>query len=145
MITSMTQADKEMAELFRVAWVVGKGWDCEWPNQKEQDHSASDTWARWNLDYVGGNQTTLAGAGKRKFAKQGLIYINVYTPLGKGLASARGPSEVAIAAYEGKRTPNDVWFRNVRIESEGHGHGGGREKSWWTTLVVAEFTYEHLR
>lgn len=145
MITSMAQADEEMADLFRQAWVVTKGWKCEWANSKEQDHDSDETWARWNIDYAFGAQVSMGAVGRRKFTRTGLIYINVYTPLGAGLGTARDASEVAINAYEGKRTPGDVWFRNVRIESEGHGQGGGREKSWWTTLVVAEFTYEQLR
>jgi hypothetical protein len=144
-ITSMAQADNEMVELFRQAWEVTLGRTCDWPNTKTVDHGEHETWARWSLDYVGGSQKTLQARGQRKFSKVGLIYIIVYTPLGGGLNEPRAASEVAIAAYEGKRTPNDVWFRNVRIDSEGHGQGTGRNKSWWTTTVVAEFTYEHLR
>lgn len=145
MIVNLSDADREMAELFRVAWEVTAGYDCEWPNHKALDPGEDDTWARWNLDYAGGRQSTFAKNGQRKFEKTGLVYVNVFTPLGAGLADARDASQIAIFAYEGKRTPSDVWFRNVRIESEGHGRGGGRNKSWWTTLVVAEFTYEHLR
>lgn len=145
MIETMAQADDEMAQLFRVPWEEVAGYVCDWPNHKANDPGENDTWARWTLDYADGRQRTYGKTGERKFSKAGLIYINVYTPLGAGLGSARDASEIAIKAYEGKRSPSDVWFRNVRIESEGHGHGGGRNKSWWTTLVVAEFYYEHLR
>ncbi len=141
----MAQADKEMAALFRQAWEVTAGNKCDWPNMKSDEHDEQDTWARWALDYIAGDQSTLGGTGSRRFTKQGMIYMSIYTPLGKGLENVRNASEVAIKAYEGKRTPNDVWFRRVRIESEGHGQGTGRNKSWWTTLVVAEFIYEHLR
>lgn len=146
MITNLSDADKEMAELFRKAWVEDAGYACDWPNVKVSDHAEDETWARWTLDYVLGGQVSLVGqAGKRKFGKDGLIYINVFTPLGNGLASARDAAQIALFAYEGQRTPSDVWFRDVRIESEGHGQGTGRSKSWWTTLVVARFTFEHLR
>ncbi|SRR6266511_3723214 len=145
MITSLAQADDEMAQLFRIPWEVTASYVCEWPNHKEASHEEDEIWARWNLDYVAGNQVTMGGANRRKFTKMGLIYINVYSPLGGGLAQARDASQIALFAYEGQRTPNDVWFRNVRIESEGHGRGSGKNKSWWTTLVVAEFIYEHLR
>jgi len=146
MITNLSDADREMAEIFRQAWEIGAGYKCDWPNLKVEDHLADETWARWNLDYLGGGQVSLVGAaGQRKFSKKGLIYINVFTPLGGGLASARDASQIALFAYEGQRTPSDVWFRDVRIASEGHGQGSGRNKSWWTTLVVADFIYEHLR
>lgn len=145
MIVNLSDADKEMAELFRVSWEVTAGYVCDWPNHKANSHEESDIWARWNLDYLSGNQRTMAPTGSRKFLKTGLIYVNVFSPLGGGLTQARDASQIALFTYEGKRTPSDVWFRNVRIESEGHGHGSGGNKSWWATLVVAEFTYEHLR
>lgn len=145
MITSMSQADKEMAALFRQAWEVTAGYKCDWPNIKTEEHLESETWARWALDYFGGRQVTMAKKTERKFNRQGLIFVTVFTPLGGGLASARSASEIAINTYEGERTPGDVWFRNVRIESEGHGQGSGRNKSWWTTEVIAEFIYEQLR
>jgi hypothetical protein len=146
MITNMSEADSEMAELFRQAWEVTAGYKCDWPNIKVADHLAGETWARWNLDYFDGRQVSLVGPDRqRKFSKEGLIFINVFTPLGAGLNNARDASQIALFAYEGKRTPSDVWFRDVRIASEGHGQGSGRNKSWWTTLVVARFTYEHLR
>lgn len=145
MISHLSDADKEMAELFRQAWEVGKGYKCDWPNMKVLEHQEDEIWARWALDYVTGSQVTMAPANQRKFRKEGLVYITVFTPLGAGLISARDAAEVAIFAYEGQRTPSDVWFRDVRIDSEGHGQGSGKNKSWWTTLVVARFTYEHLR
>lgn len=145
MITDMAQADKEMAELFRQEWVVTKGYSCDWPNHKAGDYSEDEIWARWSLDYVGGRQSSMGGVSNRKFQKTGLIYMFVFVPLGTGLTAVREASQVAIDAYEGKRTPGDVWFRNVRIDSEGHGKGGGGNKSWWMTTVLAEFTYDYLR
>lgn len=144
-VTKLSDADREMAELFRQAWEVTAGYDCDWPNTKVKDHAWNETWARWMLDYYGGGQSTFGKTGQRKFTKEGLIFIDVFTPLGGGLAQARDAAQIAIFAYEGKRTQSDVWFRDVRIDSEGHGRGSGKDKSWWTTTVVARFTYEHLR
>lgn len=145
MITDMSQADDEMAQLFRVPWETTAGYKTDWPNAKTLDHAEDEIWARWALDYVGGRQTTFAAPGQRKFNKTGLVIITVFTPLGGGLKSARDAAQIALFAYEGKRTPGDVWFRNVRIDSEGHGQGTGKNKSWWTQQVIAEFHYEHLR
>lgn len=145
MIKDIAEADEQMAELFRQEWVVKKGYACDWPNMRAGNYDEEQTWARWAVDYVDGRQVTLAAPKGRKFSKSGLIYVVVFSPLGYGLKKAREDAQVAIDAYEGKRTPGDVWFRNVRIESEGHGRGGGGNKSWWTTTVVAEFTYEYLR
>lgn len=145
MIINLSDADKEMAELFRQPWEAA-GYACDWPNIKSAEHAEDDIWARWAIDYVGGRQASLVSPDRtRKFAKVGMVYVTVFTPLGAGLASARDASQIALFAYEGKRTPGDVWFRNVRIDSEGHGQGSGKNKSWWTTVVIADFTYEHLR
>lgn len=141
----MDDADAEMAELFRQAWEVTSGYKTDWPNLKTPEHAEEETWARWALDYVGGRQVTMGGTLGRKFTKMGLVYVTVMTPLGTGLQTARAAHQIAVSAYEGKRTPGDVWFRNVRIDSEGHGQGTGSNKSWWVALVCAEFTYEYLR
>lgn len=145
MISNMAQADKEMADLFRKKWETENSLICDWPNRKVAEHGQDDTWARWSLDYAFSEQSSFGPKGHRKVYKEGIIYINVFTPLGAGLSNARKFAQIAVDAYELQRTPNDVWFRSVQIASEGRGRGSGRDKSWWTTLVTARFQYEYLR
>lgn len=142
MITDHYQAADEMAELFRVPW-LGAGHTAEWPNMRFDKPADSATWARWTLNHATGGQNTLAGTdGRARHGKGGFVMVELFTPLGKGVKLAYDAAQIAINAYEGKKTPSDVWFRNVRIADDGQGQGG--EKAWWSTVVIADFTYDNL-
>ena len=140
MITDHYIAADEMVDLFRVA--VGAAWPIEWPNLAFEKPDASATWARWSVIHATGGQSSLAGAhGRSRFSKGGSIQIEVFTPLGVGVKVAYDAAQIAINAYEGKRTPSDVWFRNVRIDDEGQGRGG--DAAWWCSVVIADYTYDN--
>lgn len=144
MITDHYVAADEIADLFRVpAAAQTPAWPVEWPNLRFIKPAESATWARWTLAHAAGSQSTLSGVdGRARHGKTGLVRIEVFTPLGVGTKVAYDAAQVALNAYEGKRTPSDVWFRNVRIDDEGQGRGG--DAAWWSTIVVAEFTYDNL-
>lgn len=142
MITDHYQAADEMLDLFRVPWVA-LGHTIEVPNVRFDKPGVGATWARWTLIHADGRQRTLAGTtGLSRFEKSGAIELVLFTPLGAGLKVAYDAAQVAVNAYEGKRTASDVWFRNVRIADDGQGRGG--ESAWWSTTVIADFTYDNL-
>lgn len=145
MILTMTQADEEMAALFRQAWEVTAGYPCLWPNSKAAGIDKEKIWAHWSVTYTGGRQLSFGPVGRRKFEKTGSVVIVVFTPYGKGQSNARGIAEIALGAYEGKRTPGGVVFRDVRIDTEGQGQTETGSTGWWATAVVAPFNYETLR
>ena len=145
MIANAAQADREMAGLFRDAWEVGAGYVCQWPNAAAVDINSLDTWAHWSQQYTTGRQGSFGPVGRRKFIKEGAVIIVCFTPLAKGSTVGRTIAQVALGAYEGRRTSGGVTFRNVRIESEGQGQADGTDRAWWATAVVAEFNYEYLR
>jgi hypothetical protein len=139
------EAADEMADKFRLAVeALPEPWPVEWPNLASFTKPGTGaTWARWTLIHADGGQNTLAGVqGRKRFGKSGAVMVEVFTPLGGGLKVAYDAAQVALNAYEGKRTPSDVWFRNVRITNEGQGRGG--ESAWWSTTVVADFTYDNI-
>jgi len=144
MITTMDQADAEMVELFRQAWVVDAGLPAVYPNSNAGVPKA-DTWAHWGINYSGGRQTSFGPKGRRKFIKEGSIIITVFSPLGAGSNVGRQKAAIALGAYEGKSTPGGVAFLNCRIETEGEGTVDGSNRAWWATAVVAEFNYYYLR
>lgn len=142
MITDHYQAADEILELFNAPWGA-LGHVIEVPNMRFDPPAETAIWARWTLIHADGGQNTLAGAeGRSRFGKSGAVMIEVFTPLGGGLKVAYDAAQVAVNAYEGKRTASDVWFRNVRIVDDGRGRGG--DKAWWSTVVVADFTYDNI-
>jgi hypothetical protein len=104
----------------------------------EKDLDAStDLWARLRIVHADGNQSTLvANEGHKRFERTGTVFVQMFSPRGKGLKGAYDEAETMLSAFEGKRTPNDVWFRRCRIEEI------GESGSWYQINVVAEFTYE---
>lgn len=144
MIDDHWQAADEVADLFRVvAAAQVPAWPVAWPNMDFDKPGPAVTWARWTLNHVAGQQRTLAGTdGLSRYDKTGFVAIEIFTPLGKGVKLAYSAAQVALSAYEGKRTPSDVWFRNARIADDGEGQGG--DKGWWSTLVLVDFTYDNL-
>lgn len=141
MITDHYVAADEMVDLFLAA--VAGAFPIEWPNTKFTKPDATDTWARWSITHGAGGQATLAGAtGRSRFNKGGAVHIEVFTPLGEGLKVAYDAAQIAVNAYEGKRTPSGVWFRNVRIDDNGQGRGG--DSGWWCSVVVAEYEYQNI-
>lgn len=144
MITSMAQADREMAELFRQAWEVEANLPAVYPNSNAGVPKA-ETWAHWGISYTGGGQRSFGPKGRRKFEKTGSVVITVFSPLGKGSSFGRDKAAIALEAYEGKSTPGGVVFRDCRIETEGEGSVDGSNSAWWATVVLAEFNYFYLR
>ena len=85
-------------------------------------------------------QRTLAGQdGKSRHESLGNVVIETYTPAGKGLAAAYELADIVLDAFRGKRTPSDVWFRNVRMIEV-----GDVSKLWFQIDIIADFTYEAL-
>lgn len=137
---NIADAMQEIALLFTTAWAPRA---VELPNADfdAKGVAETDTWARLALDMVTGAQSTLAGLdGASLWGRGGFVYVSVFTPLGRGSHAGYVAAEIAVNAYQGKRTASDAWFRNVRIDDEGQGRGG--DKLWWQTNVIAEFTFE---
>lgn len=141
MITDHYLAVDEISDLFRVA-AADAGWPVEWPNFRFDKPSDRATWARWGITYSDGGNRTLPGVlGRPRFGKSGIVTVEVFTPLGIALKDSYVAAQVAVKAYEGKRTASDVWFRDVRIVDSGQGRGN--DAAWWSTTVVANFTYDN--
>jgi hypothetical protein len=100
---------------------------------------ATASWAFVTLRHVAGSQVSLSDpAGLRRFEKNGIITVSVFSPLIKGLALGEKLAEIAKKSFEGKSTPGGVWFKNVRIVEV------GPDGPWFMWNVLAEFRYDEL-
>lgn len=101
--------------------------------------TTSIPWARTTLAHVDGNQATLANsAGKSRFRHVGIFTVQVFTPLGDGGKQAHSIAKTLLEGFQGTRTTNGIWFRNVRINRV------GPTKNWFQLNVLANFEYDHL-
>lgn len=151
MSATYTTAVNEMLGLFKVAWDAGAGAfnggtvpEVRWDGIGEQGPpSGEPPWARASVRHTAdAGQSSLSNVtGARRFTKRGTIAIQIFYPLKSGGGpggNLGGLAQVAKAAYEGKATESNVWFRAVRIQEV------GPDGPWYNTNVLADFEYDEL-
>lgn len=106
-----------------------------WDNVREQRGTNDDPFIAWMIRHATGRQDTLGGVGNRSFLRVGNAIAMIYTPTGKGLSESYSLGKTVADAFEGKSSPNGVWFRNVRIQEI------GKESEFFETHVTVEFEY----
>lgn len=104
--------------------------------QRENDNSA---WAASTIRHTSGNQESLGGIGNRSFLRQGVMIVQVFTPVGNGLQESYQLAKVITDAFEGKSSPLGVWFRRVRISEI------GKDGMFQQLNVVLEFEYNEVK
>lgn len=112
----------------------------ELPNTEPQDTQANQVWARLRLEHTFMEQSTLANHNNvRRYTNDGIGTIELHFPLGEGVKSAYEQADVVASLYRGKRTPSDVWFRNVAIVEPRNIKG-----RHFRLDVVFDFTYDQI-
>ncbi len=151
-MASLTYADArdEILTLFKDAWDAGAdsaGVRVQYPDvaedpppETEETNESPSPWARVTVEHASGGQDTLMGSvGNRRFRRDGTVRVQIFTAFGQGLSLADSLAKIAADAFEGQTTPNDVWFRNVRLNEL------GRDGEYSVTQVLADFTYDEVK
>ena len=147
-LPTFTSARDEIAGLFLAHWrahapAVNRGRDVQvfW-HGVDAGHAppAGLPWARFVLRHREGTQATFGASGQRRFARDGLVSVQVFAPLSAGgVALAELLAVVARGAFEGVGTASGIWFRNARI------HEAGVDGAWVQMNVLADFVYDEMR
>lgn len=98
--------------------------------------------ARFTFDPMIGKQGSLAGdTGTRLWDELGLIMVQSFGPLssGYGLQMAEYMAIMAQRVYQGKTSPNCMWFRNCRVVRV------GASGAWYQYNTIIEFDYNQMR
>jgi hypothetical protein len=134
-MTTRADALNDMVTMFTDYW----GLDfVQLPGKKfEPPKNQSQQWAKMKFEHVEGRQATLRGeAGTRRFRKTGQGTVELYFPITGDIIVPNNTAEAVERLYQGKRSENDVWFRNVRIiEDQAY-------NTWYKLDVVFEFEYD---
>jgi hypothetical protein len=97
-------------------------------------------WARVVLRHTSSDQASLSGeVGTRRFQRNGLLTIQIFVPPGKGLAESVDIPKIIQDAYEGVRTTDGVWFKNVTLNEI------GPDGDFYQHNVVAAFEYDEIK
>ena len=150
----MPTAVREILTAIKDAWATttafGKNGntavDIRWPNNDtgvEPDQTLP--WARVVLQHTAGDQYSLGPPGNRLFEHEGLVVVQIYVPVGRGLATARSLCMIAKNAFEGTSTPSGVWFRNCHFQEIGQDAENPETKAWDQTNVICQFVYDEQR
>ena len=106
-----------------------------WESVKQDRSKDESSWASVVIRHASARQDSLGGIGSRSFLRTGTVIAAVFTPIGKGLQESYALAKTVNDAYEGKTSPNCVWFRNVRIQEM------GREGEFFQINVIIDFEY----
>lgn len=132
------EAIDDMQKMVLDAWGP-TGHEIFWESV-EADRETDDTaWAISNIRHVSGRQENLGGIGNRSFLRTGIIFLQIFTRVGNGLQESYQLAKVMADAFEGRSSPNGVWFRNVRINEV------GKDGTFSQTTVTIEFQYNEVK
>jgi len=137
---SITTARDEMFSLLTEAWLnnpLSSGVPIYYQAQKKNrpGSDVSGFVIAQVLHDTGGSSTI----GNRKFIREGIFRILVYTPAGTGLTLNDNLVTIIEAAIIGKRTPSGVWFGELSTTEV------GGEMDMFVTEVRVRFKYTELK
>lgn len=140
MSATYEQAVDDILTFFKDAWDA-TGYTAIYPNIGGDAPTTVAPWARVTLQHIlPQGQASLSGAlGTQRYERNGILTVQIFTPLGEGLAELYQLSKIVTDAFDGKATPLHVWFRNARVSEVGpSGH-------WYQVNVLVDFTYDEIK
>ena len=102
--------------------------------ENEAHDEELDSWVRFFMRNTFASQDTLGKTGSRSFAREGVVFVQVFTPLNSGLAESDTYAEAAREILEGV-TIGGVHCRGVLTNEI------GPTGKWFQVTVEAPFTY----
>lgn len=100
-------------------------------------NSEVDDFARLMINHTGGNQGSISSGynGEKIWDVYGNFVIELYFPATGDVREYYDKAEAVKELYQGKRSPNDVWFRNCAVRDV------NPYNSWYRLNVYCEFEY----
>lgn len=89
--------------------------------------------------HSGGRQVSLGGSRGSKHEKTGSLIAALRVPEGQGTVDGHDMLSIAGDAFQGKKSPNGVWFRNVTYVDV------GTDRAWYLITMTATFIYDLIR
>lgn len=135
----------EILTHFQTAWDAQPTPPALFYDDKKRDLPEDAAWARITVQHNVFGQRTLGGkpsqgGGGRRFARTGIVTVQIFTPFGDGLTAGDPLVDLVVDTFEGEETGSDrVEFRNVRANEVGQGG------AWHQTNVLAEFEYSRVK
>lgn len=118
---------------------VGSTAEILWDDVEKPREKTEDPFIRFANRHAGGRQVTFGPIGQRMFERDGVSIASIYTPTGNGLSDSYALVKTIMDAFDGKHSPNGVWFKNVRLQEI------GSEGAFHQMNVLFEFSYHEIK
>lgn len=103
------------------------------------DPPVAASWVRVSVLHQTGNQETLGGVGNRRFLREGIISIQVFSPLNGGLRNQDALIQTARQIFEGRSLTGPIWCTDCNVFEVGPSDG------YHQFNVETNFAYEETR
>lgn len=136
-MTTLVDAREAIYQAFATAW--GSTTPLAFDNEKFVPPDAAP-WVRLAVRHQVSNQETLGGTGNRVFLREGLVFVQVFTPEDDGQRASDVLVQQARAVFEGVNlVANGVWFNDVVVREIGPTEG------WNQVNAEAAFFYQEIK
>ena len=98
----------------------------------------SVAWARLSVREVGGGQRTLGRVGNRRYRRQAIVFVQLFTPIDAGVLAAGTLAQAVRTIFEGVSF-GDLDFNDVRVRE------ATPDEKWHQTIVEAVFDFEETK
>lgn len=133
---NLDTAEAEIRAFFDTAWASLT--EIAWPDV-EFTVPEGETWVRFNCRENEGRQVSMGSVGSNRFRHFGIVTIQIFQPQGQGSNDARIKAAVAMDAFMGQKTTNDIVFNEVfglQVGNDGSGY--------FQINVAASFYYDEI-
>jgi len=144
-MTDYEQAIDDIFGMFVPVWnaesaaVVGYVPEIRYQGVEEKEELPTGKyWCRLSQMSEDEGQATLRNGDCQRYTTDGLLFVQLFCPKkdAEAMTLGRRLSVIARSAYRGKKSPNGVWFRNVRIKEL------APESKWIKFNIIAEYEYD---
>lgn len=136
MSLSPDEADKAIQAAFFAGW--GSTTPIAWDNVDFDGEAQNTAWVRLNVQFVSGTISSLGKATARFFRNQGLVFVQVFTLVGRGKSENTVLATTARNIFRGTHLTGGLWFRNEAIVDV------GPDGKWYQQNVSANFVFEEI-
>lgn len=137
-MTTLNQAREAVEQRFVTQWANRTLFAFENEDFKTPEDPQKD-WVRVVVRNIGGGAETIGPIGGRKYRRKALTFVQIFTPVNRGLKIPDGHAQAARAIFEG------VSFNGLDFDDSFATELGSRDGKWNQMNFEARFAYEEVR
>lgn len=136
---TVTEARDAILTLFKETWDdIAPTFPVVYQDEPTQKPATLTPWCRVKLEHVTGRQRTLCGSvGDMRFTREGILWIQVFSPMGLGQFNSDAIIDGLLLVFERGRFDGGYFF-DVAVKEI------GPSGDWWQVNLTCPFTYDHI-